>query len=616
MLLFCQGADEMNKNTANHSVPANMVHLMGMAWKHYKIVFILILLQMITGGLLPLMGLYLPVVAVDLVLAERELNQVLLLLGSFVGVMAVLQIANNVAQRGKYAFQNSIRNIYMRLAFFKSMDCDFQLIETSKGQNWYEKVVDNLSSGDWSATSRMFNAMAAIISSGISFIFLISILAVLNPVVLIALTGLSILGYIIDRFPLNFENSQRDYEADLNKKKSYLERSMGDIAVGKDMRLYNMPPLFARLTDEILAKSFAIRTKILNSYFAANTLQGMLSLVRDGLAYAYCIWQVVQGNITIPEFILFMGAISSFSGWLGGIVENLLMLKRENVIFNDLRGFLEATNTMNPANPLDISEIKHPVDIEFKNVSFRYSPDTPPILDGLSFRIKANEKVALVGVNGAGKTTLVKLLCGFYKADSGEILLSGINIDRFRRDDLYTMFAAVFQDICILPLTAGENISFNSTQKSDKGRLVDVLKTAGVYEDLMKYDSGIDTPMTKEISENGVVLSGGQQQKLTLARALYKNAPVIILDEPTAALDPIAESEIYEKFHQVTGETTALYISHRLASTRFCNRILLMKDGKIIESGTHDALMQASGVYANMYEIQSHYYKDEVNVNA
>ena len=598
-----------------YSIPANMAHLMGMAWKYYKLVFVLILVQMISGGIAPLLGLYLPVVAVDLVLAGREINQTLLLLGGFVGAMAVTQIIFAVSRRAKYPFQNHLRMIYLQLIFFKSLDCDYRLLETSDGQNWRQKATDVVNQGDGSATSQMFNAMASIISGGISFAFLIGILAVLNPIVLVGLVGLSAMGYVIDRVPLNYENKQRDYVSDLGKKSNYLEWTMGDIGAGKDMRLYNLPPLFARLTDEILAKTFAIRTKILSRYFAAETMQNILGLVRDGLAYAYCIWQVTQRNITVPEFILFMGAIASFSGWLKGLVGNVLTLKRENVRMNDLRGFLEATNTMNPANPTKISEIQKPVEIEFKNVSFRYTANTPFILDNISFQIKANEKIALVGVNGAGKTTIVKLLCGFYKADAGEILLNGINIDSFNREDLYTIFSAVFQDICIMPLTASENISFQRSEDNDAD-VIDALKSAGIYDDLMKYENGINTQMTKIISEDGIVLSGGQQQKLTLARALYKNAPVIILDEPTAALDPIAESEVYEKFHEMSGDKTALYISHRLASTRFCDRILMLSGGKIIENGSHDALMAQGGEYANMYEIQSHYYKDEVEANA
>jgi ABC-type multidrug transport system fused ATPase/permease subunit len=359
-----------------------------------------------------------------------------------------------------------------------------------------------------------------------------------------------------------------------------------------------------------------VRTGIANRYFTAGALQGLLGLVRDALAYAYCIWRVVQGEIGIPEFILFMGAIGSFYWWLDSLVNQLITLRRENTRLNDLRGFIESVNTMDPQEPLDISLLSgKPLALEFKNVHFRYTPDTPHVLEDISFKINPGEKAALVGVNGAGKTTVVKLLCGFYKADMGEILLNGYNIDAFKRADLYTLFSAVFQDMCILPFTVGENVSLVPGEEIDKERTAQVLKTAGIYEEINKHEAGLDSYMTKTVKDNGIVLSGGQNQKLALARALYKDAHMLILDEPTAALDPIADSEVYEGFHEIMGggvSKTALFISHRLASTRFCDRILMLSGGKITENGSHNVLMSRQGEYARMYEVQSHYYKKEV----
>jgi ABC-type multidrug transport system fused ATPase/permease subunit len=296
---------------------------------------------------------------------------------------------------------------------------------------------------------------------------------------------------------------------------------------------------------------------------------------------------------------------------MNGIVSNILTLKRENPRMNDLRTFIEYKNKLDPENPLPISTIKHPIDIEFRNVSFRYSEGSANILDGLSFHIHPNEKIALVGVNGAGKTTIVKLLCGFYKVSDGDILINGYNIDRFKRADLYTLFSAVFQEICLLPLTVGENITCMSARETDEEKIMHCLEMAGMKDEIMKYEQKLETPLLKVIDGDGIMLSGGQQQKLLLARALYKDAPILILDEPTAALDPIAESEVYEKFHEVTEHKTAIFISHRLASTRFCDMLFMLSGGKVIESGTHDQLIAQNGEYAYMYNIQSHYYKQE-----
>jgi len=276
---------------------------------------------------------------------------------------------------------------------------------------------------------------------------------------------------------------------------------------------------------------------------------------------------------------------------------------------------LECSDTPDPENPVELSSLDSTISISFRNVDFSYTEDSGKVLDNFNLEIKAGEKIALVGVNGAGKTTIVKLLCGFYTPDSGEILINDINIKNFGKTDLYKLFSAVFQDIVILPFTIGENVSMMVTDFSDKEKIIKSLETAGLLEAVKKYSGDIATYMTRELDENGVMLSGGQQQKLLMARALYKDAPILILDEPTAALDPIAESETYEMFHNISKSKTALYISHRLASTRFCDRIIFLKDGKIAEVGSHAELLRKDGEYAKMFEIQSHYYKKEALAN-
>ncbi len=217
--------------------------------------------------------------------------------------------------------------------------------------------------------------------------------------------------------------------------------------------------------------------------------------------------------------------------------------------------------------------------------------------------------MALVGINGAGKTTIVKLLCGFYRPNSGEILIGGKDIRDFRKEDLFSLFSTVFQDIYIQPFTVAENVSLQDANHTDRSRVQECLAQAGLWDKISQCEMGMDTPMTKDLT-NGLVLSGGEQQKLLMARALYKGAPIFILDEPTAALDPIAESQTYEQFHKLAADKTTLYISHRLASTRFCDKIAFLKNGTITEEGTHEGLLQKGGDYSKMFELQSHYYQN------
>jgi ABC-type multidrug transport system fused ATPase/permease subunit len=274
----------------------------------------------------------------------------------------------------------------------------------------------------------------------------------------------------------------------------------------------------------------------------------------------------------------------------------------------DIKDYLDQNEQSDSDDVISTPDIVTPPSIIFENVSFSYDNSEEPVLQDFNMEIMAGEKIALIGVNGAGKTTLVKLMCGFYQPCEGRVLINGVDTKYYLRDDLYALFSAVFQDIMILPYTLAENIALRPAAEVDGMRVADSLKRAGLWDYIESLPHGIDSMMLRITDKDGLLLSGGQQQKLLLARALYKDAPMLILDEPTAALDPIAESEIYEQYHELAQRKTALYISHRLASTRFCDRIIYLNNGQAEEVGTHDELMALDGGYAHMYEVQSHYY--------
>ena len=251
-----------------------------------------------------------------------------------------------------------------------------------------------------------------------------------------------------------------------------------------------------------------------------------------------------------------------------------------------------------------------PYEIELRNVRFRYPGAEQDTLHDLNLTIHAGEKLAVVGLNGAGKTTLVKLICGFYDPTEGQVLLNGQDIRQYNRRDYYKLFTAVFQDFSILETTLADNVT-QSTENIDRDRIKDCIEKAGLTEKIDSLKAGMETHVGRSVYEDGMDLSGGETQRLMLARALYKGAPIMVLDEPTAALDPIAENDMYLKYNQMAAGCTSVYISHRLASTRFCDRIILLSDGGIAEEGTHDSLMAKGGKYAERFGIQSRYYGKE-----
>jgi len=463
--------------------------------------------------------------------------------------------------------------------------------------------------------------MIAIFTSAVSFMIYSAILSFLNPFIILFLVSLTLINFASSAWARKFDEKHRDKSSELDRKLGYIEHGSRDIKAGKDTRLYGMKPWFMSLRYNIMGEYLALRRKIQNRYYMSGIIHGLTLLLRDGAAYAYLIYMVSNGRIEIGDFVLYFGAIAGFSGFINNIAGNINTINGANVQMNDARAFLETSDSPEPANPAELPPLDSAIAISFKNVDFSYSEESGKILDNFNLEIKPGEKIALVGVNGAGKTTIVKLLCGFYTPDSGEVLINGINIKNFRKQDLYKLFSAVFQDIVILPFTVGENVSMSAIDENDKDKREKIYKSlemAGLLEDINEYTDGIDSPMTREIDESGIMLSGGQQQKLLMARALYKDVPLLILDEPTAALDPIAESQTYEMFHSISKSKTALYISHRLASTRFCDRIIFLNEGKAAEIGSHAELIQKGGEYANMFEIQSHYYNqkpEEVSAN-
>jgi len=311
--------------------------------------------------------------------------------------------------------------------------------------------------------------------------------------------------------------------------------------------------------------------------------------------------------LSVDRFVLFFGVIAGFSIWISGLTNNWALVHRCSLIICDFRDYLEMPGRFNRGKgiplPAETSEIR------FNNVSFGYTPDER-IIEKLNLTIKKGEKIAIVGKNGAGKTTLVKLLCGFYMPDEGEIFLDGKNIKEYNLDEYYTLFSAVFQDINFIPDSIRNNIIASDSENYDSERLNEVVELAGLKEKFDSLPDGLSSIMGKSIYDDAIELSGGQMQKLALARALYKNGKILVLDEPTAALDPIAESVMYEQYKEMAKERTSIFISHRLASTRFCDRIILLDNGKILECGTHDELLSAGGTYAEMFNIQSQYYKN------
>ena len=343
-------------------------------------------------------------------------------------------------------------------------------------------------------------------------------------------------------------------------------------------------------------------------YTGACAVDAFLSLARNGIAYAYLIRLTLAEGLPASQFLLYFSAFTGFSTWVTGILQECSTLHKESLDLSTIQEYLHLPEPFRfadgaPIPPADRYELR------LDHVTFRYPGTEKPVLQNLSLTLRPGEKIAVVGLNGAGKTTLVKLLCGFYDPDEGRVLLNGQDIRQFDRRAYYKLFSTVAQEISELDITVAQTVA-QAVDGIDMDKVKACVEKAGLAETIASLPQGYDTHLGKQVYLDGVELSGGQTQRLMLARALYKDGAFLVLDEPTAALDPIAESDIYQKYNEMTAGKSSVFISHRLASTRFCDRILFIKDGGIAEEGTHEELLHKGGAYAKLFEVQARYYQE------
>lgn len=436
-----------------------------------------------------------------------------------------------------------------------------------------------------------------------------SLLIVLNPIIFAVVAVVSVLSYFTTRWqPAYFEKNKHHWEKEV-RKRNYLRGLSENFSMAKDIKLYNLEGWLDKMMRDYQSYLIMWNKRCTLRGLFASVLAGLMTFIQNSVAYAVLIGLLLAGKITVGEFVFYFGLTGSIAGFLQGIIGSVAKLNTRAEKIAYYRDFYDYPNTFNHGEgcPLPTG----PVTIELKDVHYRYDGAEKDTINGLNLTISAGESLALVGMNGAGKTTLIKLICGLYAPTSGEILVNGKHINEYNIEEYYSMISAVFQDIKTIAFSMFEFVaSVDLDRPTAREDAVAAMKLAGIYEKIEKLPNGIDTHLMKGIHDDSVDLSGGEMQKLVLARAIYKNGSILILDEPTAALDPIAENNLYLRYRELTEGKTSIYISHRFASTRFCDRIILLEDGVIAESGTHEELMTADGKYAEMFNVQSKYYKE------
>ena len=448
----------------------------------------------------------------------------------------------------------------------------------------------------------------------------LSIISTINFKIVILMIAIALANFFISNLANKWcKKHVWDELAPWWRKRWYMDIALGDFSYAKDIRMFGLKNYLTHKFQEINKIRFNYQKKNNRVWLLVSIASSFFWVISQVLIYIYLIRCIFAKTITIGNFTLYLSATATFFECIMSLLNSITNFLNNSRYVDDFRSFYEMPelrqNLPDQKTNLPKLQSQSHYEFEFQNVSFKYPRAERFALQNVSIKIKAGERLAVVGLNGAGKSTFIKLLLRLYQPTEGKILLNGTDIQTYDLNSYFKIFAPVFQEVNLFAMSFAENVSMKSLENTDKDLAHQSVVQSGLEEKLDSLEKGLDTQLLKVIYDDGIDLSGGQKQKLALARALYKNSPVVVLDEPTAALDAIAESKLYSDFDKLIGGKTSIYISHRLSSTQFCNNVAMFKDGKLIEYGTHESLLKQNGEYANMFKIQAQYYVDAGETN-
>jgi len=599
----------MKKKTEKpiYSTWQNTAYILKTAWARDKKMLWLIAMQIVLAVAIATTAIFLPATVVEQITSGVSIRTMVITILLFTTSLAIMHAVSGYNEMPTYIRRTVLRSHMSFEMLEKVITTDYSNLEEKRFTDSKQKALDNLMNNAASSEA-IYITFATLGTNILGFLVYILLLATINPFIMLITAATAVFGVVARYLANKWQHDNDDLRVAPNKRLWYTGSIGFESNMGKDIRLFGIARWVRDVFDANLKLSNNFHRRVGIRQFIADIVEAVAAFTREGIAYAYLIWLVLGGRLPVEGFVLMFAVVGGFSGYLMGILIDYAKLNEHSLNICRIREFFEYPDKFNRKKGEPISHEKgRDYSLELKSVSFRYDGADADTLKNINLMISPGEKIAIVGLNGAGKTTMVKLLCGFYDPTEGQVLLNGKDIRGYNREDYYQLFTAVFQDFNILPLSIADNLTGGNT---DKSRLESCIRLAGLTEKIASLPEGVDSMLRKDVYLDAVELSGGETQRLVLARALYKDAPLLILDEPTAALDPIAESQLYERYNELSQGRSSVYISHRLASTRFCDRIILIDDKIIAEEGTHDSLMALGGKYKELFDIQSKYYQE------
>lgn len=593
-----------------YSIFSNMAYVYKESFKKYPRMKLYLTLNFFTELLVPLLTVVITTVLVYSLTNDVAIEEYIIIILLMIICTYVLETVR-FWTLNRYTFENTFNRVSTfnhRLAEHQLIT-DYINIEAKERRNIVTKAYEAIM-GNFYGIEMVLRQTPLLFINFVGIVVYGILIGIYVPLVLLILIIMTIINFILTKSANSYLSSKSNQLNDEYREQLYLTKDSTNSNYGKDIRIYNIGSWFNQLFVNLTKNRKSVTKEIERKFLFANLSNTIFLSIRDFTAYGLLLGLVINNTIDLTTFTFFIGIVTGFTMWLNGFTAALNEIRSSSIKVSDYRECINIDNEYNKVGEFNLNEITSPLSIEFDNVTFYYPGANTPTIENLSFKIDKEEKVALVGNNGAGKTTIIKLLCGLYRPASGVIRVGGYDITKINIKEYMTLLSVVFQDSEPFAFTIESNIATKEEVNIDYKRLWKAIEDAGLKEKIESLIHKEKTHITQIFDESGIRLSGGETQKMMLARSLYKNAPLLILDEPTAALDPLAEEEMYLTYRNLVKDSTSIFISHRLSSTKFCDRILLLEDGKIIEEGTHQELIDLGKEYSSIFDIQAQYYKE------
>ncbi len=599
----------MKKNKTSYSLVDNLKFMFEKSLRVNKTVLILCLVLPLVSLCLELARFFFMPKILKAIESGLDLRAIMLLILKFTIFISLIGAIKAYMETNTLIGRIEVRTHLLYLINKKQASTSYPNLYKSDFQNLFKRAGETISNNQ-APGEAIWQSISDLLQAGLGILVYIYLMKELDYRLIAFIVATAIISFMVTKELNEYGYKNKDELGRAFKESHYILDKFSHIDYAKEIRIFNMIPWL----NELYQKSYKLIYSLIDQeeaiYFRGRLIDLFIVGLRNFLAYSYIVSLGLKNQLTISGFVLTFNLITSFSTSLTNFLNYGNQLYKESLEISILRDFLDYEEVFNLREGLDLDIENRGYTIELDNISFKYPDRDDYILENIKLKIRPGERLALVGLNGSGKTTMIKLIMGLLEPSSGRILIDQRDIRDYKREEVYKLFTGVFQDSSILAASIYENVAQLRHGQIHWQRMDQALELSGLKETLTGLEKGGETKLLKTVYLDGIELSGGQYQKLLLARSLYKNSPVLILDEPTSALDPIAENEIYLKYDSITRNNTSIFISHRLASTRFCDRIVFLGKKRILEEGSHQELLDKNGYYAKLYRLQSRYYQE------